>query len=464
MRKTNIIILAIALLICFQSHAQIWRQLGSGITGNYPVVYSIQAYNNKIYAGGFFLGAGNVSSKSIAVWDGVKWDSLGLGLYYGGDDVYDMEVLNNELYVGGRFECSSGLPWPNHLIPNTSNIAKWNGTNWSAVHNSTPGDNAPVYSVFTLQEFNNQLYVGGDFIQAGSTNLNRITKLDSTGWNTVGMGVTGGFGRVDCIVKMNGSIYALGDFSHAGGNLSKNIARWDGTTWSSLDIGLSNFGTTMVADTANNIIYATGAFTYAGSNNLLVNGIAGWNGTNWFALDTTVCGGIMSMCIYHNKLFIGGGFRIKNCNPSDSVFYLAYWNGLNFTPIIAPNNLVSSMKVIDDTLYIGGYFDTINNLAFSHIAAYYDTSTALTITEVPNQSFTITPNPASTQITVKLTSQNQFIQKAEVTNRSGQLLFSQPQTTKTNSIQIPIATLPKGTYYITVFSNGKKVSKQFLKN
>ncbi len=74
---------------------------------------------------------------------------------------------------------------------------------------------------------NDDLYVGGDFFEAGSgaTTANYIAKWDGTSWSALDGGVSGGFVRA-LAVDSNDDLYVGGYFTTAGGQISMNLGRW----------------------------------------------------------------------------------------------------------------------------------------------------------------------------------------------------------------------------------------------
>src|SRR6185436_16075275 len=82
-----------------------------------------------LYIGGTFTIGGDVFATNIAKWNGSRWSALGSGIS-GGDlkpigAPYALAVSGSDLYVGGHFTRAGGTP--------AHHIAKWNGTNWSAL-------------------------------------------------------------------------------------------------------------------------------------------------------------------------------------------------------------------------------------------------------------------------------------------------------------------------------------------
>lgn len=96
--------------------------------GQPGVVYAIAPIATVgAYVGGNFTQAGPISANYVARWDGRSWHALGLGVS-GGSYTIVYALLNDghgNLYVGGSFETAGGIT--------AHNIAKWDGSTWSAL-------------------------------------------------------------------------------------------------------------------------------------------------------------------------------------------------------------------------------------------------------------------------------------------------------------------------------------------
>ena len=84
------------------------------------MVYAVAASGSDVYVGGSFSTAGGISATNVAKWNGSTWSALGIGV---NNDVYALTVSSNDLYVGGLFLKAGGLT--------ANRVAKWNGSTWS---------------------------------------------------------------------------------------------------------------------------------------------------------------------------------------------------------------------------------------------------------------------------------------------------------------------------------------------
>ncbi len=209
-----------------------WSPLDIGMNGG---VGALAVYDDgsgpKLYAGGEFTLAGGISANRIARWDGTHWSAVGSGVtgssiaLIRSMTVYDYGT-GAALYVGGLFT-SPG-----------KNIAKYNGV-WSNLSTGTSN------IVNTLAVFNDgtgeALYVGGNFTSAGGVvNARRIARWNGTQWSALISGLDDY--QVNALtVYDNGegeSLYVGGQFLHASGVEIRRIARWDGVNWWPLGAGI----------------------------------------------------------------------------------------------------------------------------------------------------------------------------------------------------------------------------------
>ena len=133
-----------------------WHALGSGLDWLGRRLTVTRA--GHVVAMGSFTTAGGVTSPGIATWNGSSWQGLAGGVAAGGgwdDQVFvALELPNGDLLVGGNFATAGGVQ--------AQNLARWNGTAWSAV-----GD-ADNY-VFTMCERpDGSVVVGGWFLTLGN--------------------------------------------------------------------------------------------------------------------------------------------------------------------------------------------------------------------------------------------------------------------------------------------------------
>jgi hypothetical protein len=177
------------------------------------------------------------------------------------DGVFALTVFDDgsgpALYAGGQFTTASGMA--------ANNVAKWNGTSWSAMGTGMDG------SVQALTVFDNgsgpALHAGGFFTTAGGVAANDIAKWNGTSWSALGSGMNDGVFALTVFDDGSGpALYAGGYFLAAGGVAANDIAKWNGTTWSALGSGMGGTypyvsALTVFDDGSGPALYAGGYFS-----------------------------------------------------------------------------------------------------------------------------------------------------------------------------------------------------------
>ncbi|GAB3857174.1 hypothetical protein GCM10028822_30450 [Hymenobacter terrigena] len=317
-----------------------WSPVGTGMgTGN--VLAMAVSPNGDVYVGGQFSQAGGVPATNVAKWNGTAWSALGTGL---NSTVSSLAVAGGgEVYAVGNFTQAGGLP--------ADCVAKWNGTTWSPLSNGVRGLTTGVYAYVELMACavaaNGDVYAGGNFLQAGSTGANNVAKWNGTAWNSLGTAVGNGLNDVVSAVAVagNGDVYVGGNFTQAGNVVANHIARWNGTAWSSLGTGAAN-GVTLnpafspyynvvnaIAVAGNGDVYVGGTFTQAGG--ATASYVAKWNGIAWSSLGTGTANGVdnkvNALAIASNgDLYVGGAFTQAGGAAANRI---AKWNGTAWSSV-----------------------------------------------------------------------------------------------------------------------------------
>ena len=163
-----------------------WSPLGGGINN---VVYALAVFDDgagpALYAAGGFTQAGGVTANRVAKWDGSAWSALDSGL---SDWARTLCVFDDgggpALYAGGNFTVAGGV--------SAERIARWDGAGWSAVGSGLGGFPPYVLASSVFDDgFGSRLYVGGSFFSVGGVAAKNIAKWDGTAWSAVGAGVHG---------------------------------------------------------------------------------------------------------------------------------------------------------------------------------------------------------------------------------------------------------------------------------
>jgi hypothetical protein len=174
-----------------------WSALGGGIPG--PIcsyVNALEVYNGDLYVGGSFsITLAGIPSDDICKWTGSSWLPVDSGLE---SYVNDMTVYNNELILGGDLFSSQNF-----------DLASWNDTNLSGFHLSSS-------TALALHSYNGWLYFS-------ETAVGAFYKWNGTFSNFGGSTVNS---NVRAIIDYNNEIYIGGDFTTSGGLPLNHIGHW----------------------------------------------------------------------------------------------------------------------------------------------------------------------------------------------------------------------------------------------
>jgi len=297
-----------------------WQRVSTGALGVGNSVRAVAlAPNGDIYIGGIFTSVGGVAANNIAKWNGTTWSALGSGL---NGTVLAVEVApNGDIYVGGGFTTAGGIP--------ASCLARWDGGSWHSMGISG-GLNSSV-SALSISPDGLSVYVGGFFTDefgASADNLLRIAIYDvaTNSFEAIG----DGFDAEVWDIKLSdsGLLYAGGIFTLSGLQSVPHVAVWNGSIWQPLGSGMETTGEVYSIDLApNGDLMALGNFTEAGG--LDTKNGALWNGSTWVSLD-----------IIPNGVWLDGLFNPDNGN--------VYLSGEGNTTTGDSNAIFSGVTLVDN--------------------------------------------------------------------------------------------------------------------
>lgn len=236
-----------------------WSTLGDGVNN---IIETLTVIGTELFVGGWFTQAGDSGANFIARYDTSKsdnsgWAELGNGV---DDRVYALASIGTDLYVGGDFGIAGSL--------SASRIASFDSTQFDNEGWSTLGDGI-TGAVYTIDAVGTDLFVGGSFNQAGSLTVSSIARYDTTksgnaGWIALGDGVDF---YVEALAAIGTDLYVGGQFFQAGSAVANNLARYDisqtgNAGWSALGEGLNSSVLTLFAIETD--LYAGGFFSLAG--------------------------------------------------------------------------------------------------------------------------------------------------------------------------------------------------------
>jgi len=304
----------------------VWQPLPNGPIGEVRGLLTVEEDAGPVlYATGEFMTAGGVALSGIGRFDGTEWTGLGDGV--GGFGLALRWVpQENSLYAGGFFTMT-----PSGVVVN--NIARWDGTAWKALGAGTPGVAGPV---FDIERFDDGLgggpaiYVAGTFQLAGGAPASNIARWNGSQWSPVGSGSNGFLRALAVFDDGNGAaLYAGGATSNGSGALV--VRRWNGMSWQSV---AESFNGTIMAMTVFDDGTGSGPALFVGGSFTAINavppraaqGVAKLTPTGW---QPVASGGAAAVFTFlpnplgEPAMLVGGGFSSIGGASGHSV---ARWN------------------------------------------------------------------------------------------------------------------------------------------
>ncbi|HEX5653756.1 MAG TPA: T9SS type A sorting domain-containing protein [Chitinophagaceae bacterium] len=351
MNKYLLLIISVSASQAAGLQAQTWSTLDSGIS--YPTGYvaTLAQHQDQLYAGGFFYNASGVPANNVARWNGSNWSALGNGLGTGSlENVQCLASYNGDLYAGGYFTL-------NPLTDSSSSIAKWNGSQWVRV------GSIPVFSVRQLTVYNGELYAAAYFPTLfpaqDSVFGTCLAKWNGSQWSQVGNGPDGIINYVNCMIVHDGELYIAGYLIEGGGRSRQNVlAKWNGTSWSTISNAFD--GPVAALASYNGELYAGGHFFSI--DTLSTSQIARWNGTRWSTVGTGInyytdeiwASSVNTLSVYRGALYAGGFFYHAGVVNTANI---AKWDGSSWSGLgRGANYWVTALSATDSVLYVGGWF------------------------------------------------------------------------------------------------------------
>jgi hypothetical protein len=360
-----------------------WGPVGGGLDagplglGPFALAVHDDGTGAALYVGGGFARAGGVPVNNIAKWDGSTWSALGSGIVGTGTSALVLALCSHReagqparLVAAGWFASAGGAP--------ANNIASWDGTSWSALGSGSP---STIYALSgSRSAAGGALYAGGDFTQMGGVAARNVARWDGAVWSPVGGGVDHTVGSLERFDDGSGeALFAT--TSQLNPSLPTDntpVERWDGVAWKDTvrNRGLDGpvVALTTFDDGAAPALVASGSFVHAGD--VAANGIAQWDGAEWTPLGTGVDGIARTLFSYDDgtgtALYAGGTGLGFGGAPGSNI---ARWDGATWSSLgSGMDDFVRGFAAFDDgsgtALYAGGAFTTAGSISAHRVAKW----------------------------------------------------------------------------------------------
>lgn len=458
------------------SFGQSWYPLGIGVNGSTdgsPTVNCIGHFNGKITIGGFFTNSGSVVLNGVGQWDGNSWYPMESGLYHailpaGNSGIgFEYYSYKDTTYLAGSFTTAGGTSGTDSTH-SAKNIAKWDGTQWKPIKRWGDGFYGGAGS---MVEYNSNLIIGGGFSGCSDSTFylptTTIAKWNDTAFSSMGTltsNHSSGNDYVQDLCVYNGKLIAAGYFNSINGSPYGSygyIATYNDTIWDTLGTG---FNAPVWALTVfNGELYAGGMFTATGDNLTSLNHVAKWDGVQWLSVGEGLNDTVARFCIdtAQNILYAGGAFTQTGLGMPAK--HIAKWNGSVWTEIGGgTNGFVYGMYNTDSILYIGGTFTQVGSTTVNHIAVWGNNPVGINEIDSNKRKTKIYPQPNNGVFTLEYELKNNESGTIKIHDISGKLVASYPLIAAKNSLQINANDLNNGVYLYQVVVNGKTVNADKL--
>ena len=182
-------------------------------------VYALAAdSDNTLYAGGGFINLNQIAAADnvAALPHNGTWEPMGPGIT---TFVRGLTTVGTDVYVGTDANDVGGIAQADH-------VAKWDGSDWSALGANSAGTNGWFPTVGTsinaLASDGSHLFATGSFLNAdGDARADNVAWFDGTDWHPVGSDGAGNgpWSGTGLALAVDGrQLYAAGSFTSAGGD------------------------------------------------------------------------------------------------------------------------------------------------------------------------------------------------------------------------------------------------------
>ncbi|MBL7934666.1 MAG: T9SS type A sorting domain-containing protein [Bacteroidia bacterium] len=398
-------------------------------------------------------------NSSLCIYDGADWIVK--------DTINNLiralTFYNNELYMGGDFVTINSQPM--------KYLAKWNGTNWINIGTSGGG-------ILNLRVINNELYAVGTFTQIAGVNANSIAKWNGISWISLNFPDSkhiGNYSAVGDCALYKSSLYVSGNFQTNSG--LTDIAMLHNGTWQRVgnnDSIRGTFSNLFKMAVFNNELYVSGYLAHSEGN--VGNGIQKWDGLSWKTVGTGLqdynnttnsVASVQDMLVHKGKLYVAGGFSFAGNSKAPN---LAVWDGIKWCAVdtlIESNKNITAFGIYRDTVFIGTH-PTLENVNVNSFAKFIKGD--YNYTEKCSSNFDVGVSEINNnQIKIYPNPTNSILNIADENNQFQYTLIEIKNTLGQVVLSIPfsnhidISFLASGMYFLTVQDKYDKQTVKIIK-
>ncbi len=324
-----------------------------------------------------------VTINGIGLWNGSAWQPLpGGGLGNGsrpesGGTVNAVVTLpTGEFYAAGNFDFAGPLA--------VSNIARWDGTGWSALGSGLQGTSASADSVSVLTRLpNGDLLAAGNFTSAGGVPVPGIARWDGSAWSAFPAPVIAGFtiSFVRIATGSGNTLLALANKASGATGSSPTLLAFDGSSWSELTNRPAGDVAALLSLPGGDVLVG-GSFPQAGG---ILSGVMRWNGQTFSTVEPLLRRTVNALTLAPNGDVLAS-VTITSLIPEQQ-FSIARFNGTTWTAVGTPlTGTPASLAALSsgDIAAAGGPITAAGGAPANNLALY---------TISPPQSLAVTSQP-----------------------------------------------------------------------
>ena len=293
-----------------------------------------------------------------------------------------MALSDDAIYVGGGFT-SIGPEWVRRNGLAAIDLTTGRATSWDP--------NPDEAYVLALATSGNTVYVGGSFSRLAGEVRSNLAAFDTrdgtlTPWNPAPNG------GVTTLAASGGTLYAGGQFRDIGGQSRRYLAAVDSATGTATPWDPDPDDFVQAITVEDNMVYVGGWFAHmrglpqhrvVAAIDAATGEIRDWQGERDGVVD--------AIAVKDDTLYVGGLFFTMGGQPRRDLAAIDASTGLAtaWNPVLGPGvGLVSSdvqaLQLQGNTLYVGGFFGSVNGTTRNYLAALDATTGAVMPSWDPN--------------------------------------------------------------------------------
>jgi hypothetical protein len=355
----------------------------------------------------------------ISEWKNSQFTALGQGV---NSQVHAMcKGPDGNIYIAGEFSKAGGLP--------ARMLAQWNGKTWKAMDGFSYG------RIHSIVADSTHLYIAGIFNDINGKEYNSIAQYIKGKWQPLAEGIkllqynpySSPIAKITAMCVHENDIYVIGNFDQAGKELARNIAKWDGKTWSAIGTGIIGYPKAIAVNHKGEIFVST---MQENQSILQQMPLYHWHNNKWDTIALPpYCQQINTIQAYGNDIYIGGDFRLDDDIDDMGIAKL---NGITWESVQGGIvGSVQSLFVCKDTLYVGGniksigtqHKPSINIAAFVLNKTIQNDTNHIAVESIDN--LLLFPNPSNQQeITIDFIVKKEGLISIEIIDIKGRKIAS----------------------------------------